>query len=83
MIVQESYDKAIGATLRDLRTGLIAYGWRALAMVAVVLLGLWGVAYRLLEQGGSARGAAVWVSDSETPGTSAGSSRRSPTKDGK
>ncbi len=83
VIVQESYDKAIGSTLGDLRSGLIAYGWRALAMVAVVLLGLWGVAYRLLEQGGSARGAAVWVSDSETPGTSAGSSRRSPTKDRK
>lgn len=78
VIVQESYDTAIGATLRDLKAGLIAYGWSALAMVTLVVLGLWGVAYRLLEQGGAARGAALFASDSETPATSAASSTARP-----
>src|SRR5690606_31549871 len=55
VIVEESYETAIGATLRDLRAGLIAYSWRALLMVVVVVVGLWGVAYRLLEQSGPAQ----------------------------
>jgi hypothetical protein len=70
VIVQESYETAIGATMRDLRAGLIDYGWRALAMVAVVVLGLWGVAYRLLEQGGTPRSGTLLSTDSETPPTS-------------
>lgn len=82
VIVQESYDKAIGATLRDLRASLIAYGWSALAMVAVVVLGLWGVAYRLLEQGGSMPGATLLSSDSVTPATSVGSAPLPPEKSG-
>ena len=48
VIVQESYEDSIGATLRGLRAGLIAYGLAALAMVALVVAGLWGVALRLL-----------------------------------
>lgn len=70
VIVEESYESAIGATLRDLWAGLIAYSWRALAMVLVVVLGLWGVAYRLLEQSGPARPASVG-GDGQTPGASA------------
>ncbi len=81
VIVQESYDTAIGATLRDLKAGLIAYGWSALVMVTIVVLGLWGVAYRLLEQGGSTKGSALLTSDSETPATSAASSALPPRKD--
>lgn len=73
VIVQESYDTAIGTTLRDLKSGLIAYGWSALVMVTIVVLGLWGVAYRLLEKGGKTRGATLLASDSETPATSGSS----------
>jgi len=69
VIVEESYETAIGATLGDLRAGLIAYSWRALLMVVVVVVGLWGVAYRLLEQSGPARLASL--GDGETPGASA------------
>ncbi len=78
VIVQESYDRAIGTTLRDLKAGLIAYGWSALAMVAIVVLGLWGIACRLLEQGGATKGGALVAADSETPATNAGWSARSP-----
>ena len=81
VIVQESYDTAIGSTLRDLKAGLIAYGWSALVMVALVVLGLWGVTYRLLEQGGSNRGTSLLLPDSETPATS-GSSALSPVAKG-
>ena len=70
VIVQESYNTAIGSTLRDLKAGLVAYGWSALVMVALVVLGLWGVAYRLLEQGGSLRQTTHTAPDSETPATS-------------
>jgi eukaryotic-like serine/threonine-protein kinase len=81
VIVQESYDTAIGSTLRDLKAGLVAYGWSALAMVTLVVLGLWGVAYRLLEQGGSTRGASLLLSDSETPVTSDSSAVSAAAKD--
>ncbi|NLS92582.1 MAG: serine/threonine protein kinase [Planctomycetaceae bacterium] len=74
VIVQESYDTAIGATLRELKAGLVVYGWSALAMVALVVLGLWGVAYRLLEQGESVQKTLFWSSDTETAKTTAGSS---------
>ncbi len=50
VIVQESYEESIGKTLRDLESDLIAYGWRALAMVGLVVAGLWGVALRLLNR---------------------------------
>ena len=75
VIVQESYDTAIGTTLRDLRSGLVAYGWSALFMVTIVVLGLWGVAYRLLEKDGTIRGLTLPGSDSETPSTSGSSGR--------
>ena len=81
VIVQESYDTAIGATMRDLKTGLIAYGWSALAMVTIVVLGLWGVAYRLLEQGGATRDGLLLLADSETPATSDSSSQATVAKD--
>jgi serine/threonine protein kinase len=50
VIVQESYDSAIGSTLTRLRSSLIAYGFAAMAMVMLVLVGLWGLAYRLLHE---------------------------------
>lgn len=74
VIVQESYDAAIGATLSDLRAGLVVYGWSALAMVALVVLGLWGVAYRLLEQSETAQKTLFLSSDTETAKTNTGSS---------
>ena len=50
VIVQEEYETAIGATMDNLRRGLIKYGLMALGMVVLVVLGLWGVAYRLLNR---------------------------------
>lgn len=47
VIVQEDYDKAIRATLNQLSSGLIYYGVLALAMVVLLLLGLWVLALRL------------------------------------
>jgi serine/threonine protein kinase len=48
VIVQESYDGAIGATLRELRNALLVYGLIALATVALVIVGLWAFALRML-----------------------------------
>ncbi len=47
VIVQQAYGTAIGSTLHDLRVGLVGYGLAALAMVALVVIGLWGFAMRL------------------------------------
>jgi hypothetical protein len=48
VIVQEPYDIAIGSALADLRTQLILYGLAAVAMIVLVLLAMWGLAFRLL-----------------------------------
>ncbi len=53
VIVQEPYDaheSTILWTLGELRRGLWLYGLAALAMVLVVLLGLWGFSIRLLKE---------------------------------
>ena len=55
VIVQESYDSAIHGTLDKLRSKLIRFGLAALAMVVLVLLGLWGLAIRLLNESGPGR----------------------------
>ena len=47
VIVQESYDTAIGATLDKLTHGLVQSGLIALGLVALVMAGLWGMAKRL------------------------------------
>lgn len=67
VIVQESYEDSIGATLRGLRAGLITYGLAALAMVALVVAGLWGVALRLLSRETPARQLTAADSGMETP----------------
>lgn len=66
VIVQESYEDSIGATLRDLRAGLIKWGLAALAMVALVVAGLWGVALRLLSSETTTRQFVVGTSGMET-----------------
>jgi hypothetical protein len=48
VIVQESYETAIGSTLARLRSSLVGYGLAALAMVVLLLFGLWGLTFRLL-----------------------------------
>jgi hypothetical protein len=48
VIVQESYDTAIGSALEGLRAGLLRWGLVAVAMIVFVLLGMWGLAFRLL-----------------------------------
>jgi hypothetical protein len=47
VIVQEAYDTAIGATLNELRKGLIHAGAIALGLIALVMAGLWGMAKRM------------------------------------
>jgi eukaryotic-like serine/threonine-protein kinase len=47
VIVQEAYDTAIGATLRQLGSGLIRSGLIALGLIALVMAGLWGMVKRL------------------------------------
>jgi hypothetical protein len=48
IIVQESYDRAIGSTLHKLRIALIGYGLVALLTVGLVIVGLWIFALRVL-----------------------------------
>jgi len=50
IIVQEAYDLAIGSTLTALRTKLVRFGVAAATMIAVVLVGLWILALRLLRE---------------------------------
>jgi len=50
VIVQESYDTAIGSTLAGLRSALVGYGLAAVAMVVLVLAAVWGLAFRLLHE---------------------------------
>ena len=50
VIVQESYDAAIGATMNRLRTGLLWYGLAALAAVALVIVAIWSFAVRMLNR---------------------------------
>ena len=50
ILVQEAYDRAVGKPLERLKTGLIQYGLAALGMTALVMLGLWGLAMRMLKE---------------------------------
>jgi hypothetical protein len=59
VIVEQGYQIAIGATLAELRLKLVSYGLAALAMVALVLVSLWGLAFRLLNDTAPLKGAAV------------------------
>ncbi len=47
VIVQESYDGAIGSTMHRLRGGLLRYAAAAAASMALVVIGLWAFARRL------------------------------------
>jgi hypothetical protein len=67
VIVQESYESAIGSTLGKLKSGLIAYGLVALVMVALVVLGLWGIALRLLDRDMPTRRPIPGMPGGETP----------------
>lgn len=49
ILVQEAYDRAVGKPLERLKTRLIQYGLAALGMTALVMLGLWGFALRMLK----------------------------------
>jgi hypothetical protein len=67
VIVQESYDTAIGTTLAKLRSKLLGYGLAALAMVVLVLVSLWSLAFRLLGETGLLRGTGLPNSGTERP----------------
>ncbi len=50
VIVQDSFDEAIGGTLEQLRSSLLASGQIALVVTALVILGLWWLVVRMLEK---------------------------------
>jgi hypothetical protein len=50
VIVQEAYDVAIGSTLDRLKSDLVRYGLSALAMIGLVMAGLWVFVARLTSQ---------------------------------
>jgi hypothetical protein len=50
VIVQEAYEGAIGSTLSGLRAGMVKYGVAALAMVVLLLGGLWALAIRMIRE---------------------------------
>jgi uncharacterized membrane protein YwaF len=55
VIVQKSYDAAIGRTLADLRSTLVKRGLVAAVLVALVLTVLWLFVLRSLATSGSRR----------------------------
>lgn len=55
VIVQQSHRRAIGDTLLGLRAALIGYGLVALAIIAMVLASVWGLAVRLLNEAAPTR----------------------------
>jgi eukaryotic-like serine/threonine-protein kinase len=55
VVVQESYDGSIGSTLAALKASLLRYGVMALAVIAVVMIGLWTLAVRMFGQGAATR----------------------------
>jgi len=69
VVVQESYQSAIGATLARLRTGLIRYGFLALAFIAIVMIGVWVLALRLFGDGIGAKAAIAPEDGSGQPPT--------------
>lgn len=56
VIVQESYLRAVGAPLAQLRHDLATYGLAAAAVVLLVLTAIWAFAMRMLNQSVSPRG---------------------------
>jgi len=50
VIVQESYDEAIGSTLDDLKTSLWKSGLMAVCVVTVLSTGLWAFVIRVLDE---------------------------------
>lgn len=69
VIVQESYETAIGQTLRELRQQLVGYALAAGAGVILVVVGLWSFALRMFRESAPA---AVWLAG-KTVGGSEGS----------
>jgi hypothetical protein len=55
VIVQQSHLRAIGDTLLGLRASLIGYGLVALTIIAMVLVSVWGLALRLLNESAPSR----------------------------
>ncbi len=68
VIVQESYDTTIGAALAALRNELLRAGAVAVGMIVVVLLGMWGLALRMLHGATPLR---RWLTPSSVPDRSA------------
>jgi hypothetical protein len=50
VLVQDSYNQAIGATLAELSGSLVFSGVVALGVIAVVILGMWWLVIRMLEE---------------------------------
>ncbi|MGQ9576726.1 MAG: protein kinase domain-containing protein [Thermoguttaceae bacterium] len=67
VIVQEAYQSAIGQTLAELRSKLIGYGLAAVAMVVLVLVSLWSLAFRLLSEAAPWKAGALVGGATERP----------------
>jgi hypothetical protein len=75
VVVQERYRRSIGSTLEGLKRSLMRYGWTALAIVVILMVGLWALVIRMFrdetaERPGHARGPStdeLTPSDGPTP----------------
>jgi len=55
VVVQEAYQGAIGSTLARLKGSLVRWGLWALLAIAIVMVGLWGLALRMFREAGASR----------------------------
>jgi len=69
VIVQERYRQSIGSTLAELKRSLASYGATALALIVIVMVGLWALAIRMFrdETGDRSVGAAKSPREETTP----------------
>jgi hypothetical protein len=69
VIVQEAYDRAIGAPLAGLKSELLRWGVATAVMMGLLLAGLWTLAFRMLQQATPQRALALAnLSEHATPG---------------
>ncbi len=70
VIVQESYDGAIGRTMAELRYDLYRWGIAAAASMVLVVVGLWAFAFRLSKDAGRRLLSLGGAGGTERPGAS-------------
>jgi hypothetical protein len=65
VIVEEAYDRAIGAPLKELQAELLRFGLGTAALMLLVVAGLWAMAIRLLNQSAPVKRATALASVTE------------------